>query len=302
LLKLRGREFFSGDAQCVVVEPRTPQPSFPLHEHDFCELVIVASGNGWHVLNGEPHLLSCGEVLYLGPGDRHAFEQVQDLYLTNVIYRPNGALLLPDRLRPYLQPSSEEVGERRYWHISEEAACRVKPLLAALSREARRSDVASNLMAESLLVQLIVTLWRDRFASDGQQLSARGRLAQVLRYLRHNCSECIDLDEVAQRFGYSPRNLRRVFRDATATTPHDYLVKLRVGRAMRALRTSDASITDVALASGFSDGNYFSHSFRKQTGISPSLYRREVGCLVSTAETEVRAAARQAGARRAARS
>ncbi|MEY2934007.1 MAG: HTH-type transcriptional activator RhaR, partial [Pseudomonadota bacterium] len=51
----------------MVVEPRAPQPSFPLHEHDFCELVIVASGNGWHVLNDEPHLLSCGEVLYLGP-------------------------------------------------------------------------------------------------------------------------------------------------------------------------------------------------------------------------------------------
>ena len=279
MLKLRGREFFSGDAQCVVVEPRAPQDSFPLHEHDFHELVIVSSGNGWHVLNGEPHLLSCGEVLYLGPGDRHAFEQVHDLFLTNVIYRPNAALLHPDRLRPYLQPSREEVGERRYWQISDEAASQVKPLLAALGREARHGDVASDLMAKALLVQLIVSLWRDRFASDGEQLSASGRLAMVLRYLRHNCAEPIDLDELAQRFGYSPRNFRRVFRDATATTPHDYLVKLRLGRAMRALRASDASITDIALAAGFSDGNYFSYSFRKQTGMSPSRYRREAGSL-----------------------
>jgi quercetin dioxygenase-like cupin family protein len=60
VLKLRGREFFQAESQHVVVEPRSPQPSFPLHEHDFHELVIVASGNGWHVLNEEPHLLSCG--------------------------------------------------------------------------------------------------------------------------------------------------------------------------------------------------------------------------------------------------
>jgi AraC-like DNA-binding protein len=275
LLKLRGREFFSGEAQCVVVEPRTPQSPFPLHEHDFCELVIVASGSGWHVLNGEPHLLSWGEVLYLGPEDRHEFEQVHDLYLTNVLYRPNGALLHPDRLRPYLQPSGEVAGERRYWQISDEAAARVQPLLAALGRESVHGDVASNLMAESLLVQLIVTLWRERFATDGRQLPAKGRLAQLAAYLRGNCTEAIDLDELAQRFGYSPRNLRRLFREVMATTPHDYLVKLRLGRAMRALRVSDASVTEVALASGFSDGNHFAHTFRKHTGLSPSRYRRE---------------------------
>jgi AraC family L-rhamnose operon transcriptional activator RhaR len=277
VLNLSAREFFRGDAQCVGVEPRAPQPAFPLHDHDFCEIVIVASGNGWHVLNGEPHLLSCGEVLYLAPEDRHAFEQVQDLYLTNVIYRPNGALLHPDRLRPYLQPAGEAPGERRYWQVSDDALRRLEPLLTALKHESQRADVASSLMAESLLVQLVVTLWRERFASDGQGLPAHGRLAELLKYLRHHCTQPIDLDELARRYGYSGRNLRRVFREATATTPHDYLVKLRLCRAIHALRTSDASITEVALASGFSDGNYFSYAFRKLTGMSPSRYRREVG-------------------------
>lgn len=275
MLKLREREFFHRASQCVAVEPRRPQPAFPLHAHDFCELVIVASGNGWHVLNGEPHLLSCGEVLYLGPEDRHAFDDVQDLHLTNVIYRPNAGLLRPERLRPYLEPNPEEAGERRYWQLSDDALGRMKPLLDALARESSESDAAAQLMAESLLVQLFVTLWRERFAADGQQLAPRARLAQLLGYLRRHCTQPIDLERLAQRFGYSPRNLRRVFREATATTPHDYLVKLRLGRAMRALRASDAPVTAVALASGFNDGNHFSYAFKKQTGMSPSRYRRE---------------------------
>lgn len=258
----------------MAVEPRSPQPSFPLHEHDFSELVIVASGSGWHVLNGEPHFLSCGEVLYLEPSDRHAFGDVQDLYLTNVIYRPNGALLHPERVRPYLQPSREAVGERRYWQLSDEVLAGLKPLLAALAGESRKNDAASDLMAEALFVQLLVTLWRERFATDGDQLSARGRLVHVMQYLRHHCTEAIDLDELAHRFGYSPRNFRRVFREATATTPHDYLVKLRLSRAMRALSTTDDKLTDVAFASGFNDTNHFAYSFRKLTGMSPSRYRR----------------------------
>lgn len=275
MLKLRGREFFHRESQFVVVEPRSPQPSFPLHGHDFYELVIVASGNGWHVLNGEPHLLSCGDIVYLETEDRHAFDEVHDLYLTNVIYRPNDGLLHPERLRPYLQPGKDEIGGRRHWQISDDARGRLKPLLTALAEESAKTDAASHLMAQSLFVQLIVSLWRDRFAADGQQLSARGRMTAVLKYLQENCTETIDLDELAQRFGYSARNLRRVFRETTATTPHDYLVKLRLARAMVALRKSDANVTDVALASGFNDGNHFSYAFRKLVGMSPSRYRRE---------------------------
>jgi AraC family L-rhamnose operon transcriptional activator RhaR len=276
LLRLEAREFFTSDTQCVAVEPRAPQAAFPVHEHDFCELVIVASGNGWHVLNDEPHLLSCGELLYLSPEDRHSFEQVNDLYLTNVIYRPNGTFLHPERLRPYLQPSRDEGGDQRYWQLSDEATARVGSLLAALSLESRSTDVASNLMAESLLLQLFVTLWRERFATHGEGLPSQSRLRLLIRYLRQNCTDHIDLDELAQRFGYSPRHLRRVFREALATTPHDYLMKLRLCRALRALRGSDASITDIALASGFCDGNYFSYVFRKQMGRSPSQYREQI--------------------------
>jgi AraC-like DNA-binding protein len=275
MLKLLARDFFRGQSQFVVVEPRSPQPRFPLHEHDFHEIVIVASGSGWHVLNDEPHLISCGEVLYLRTDDRHSFEEVHDLYLTNVLYRPSGALLHPDRVRPYL-PAADDDGERRYWQVSEDVIAGLQPLLAALARECRDRDAAAELMSESLFAQLVVTLWRDRFATDADRLPPSCRFAHVLRYLRQNCTQAIDLDEVAQRFGYSPRNFRRVFREATSTTPHGYLVKLRLGHAMRALRATDDNVTDIAFASGFNDSNYFSYAFHKLIGMSPSRYRQQI--------------------------
>jgi AraC-like DNA-binding protein len=277
-MKLLARDFFRAESQFVVVEPRSPQVLFPLHEHDFHEIVIVASGNGWHVLNDEPHLLSCGEVFYLRNGDRHAFDEVHDLYLTNVLYRPNDVLLHPDRVEPFVQPSAAEEGERRYWQISEPVLGRLQSFLSSIARESQHPDSASELMAESHFVQLLVTLWRARFATDGGKLSPSARLAQVLKYLRHNCTGPLDLDEVAHRFGYTPRTFRRVFRDATATTPHGYLVKLRLGHAMRTLRATDDKVTDIAFASGFNDANYFSYSFSKLLGMSPSQYREQARC------------------------
>lgn len=271
-MKLSVRDWFRRESQAVTVEPRTPQDRFPLHEHEFSEIVIVMSGNGWHVLNDEPQLITCGEVFYIRPEDRHAFEQVNDLVLTNVIYRPSERLLGPGRVQQLVEDGG--AGGRKRWQVTEDALGELRPLLEALTRETRSDDPLSDLMAESLFVQLAVALCRHRFAVDGADIPAVARFGHVLTYLRHHCGEDVDLDELARRFGYSPRTFCRVFREATATTPHNYLVQLRLSRAMRALRTTSDSITDIAFACGFHDSNYFSSCFSRMTGSSPSEYRR----------------------------
>lgn len=273
MLKLLAEDFFRRDSQSVQIESRAPQEPFPLHDHDFCEVVIVASGNGWHVLNGEPHLLSCGEVFYLRAGDQHAFEEVHDLYLTNVLYRHNDRLLQPARVDPFLENSRSDDGALRYWQVSEQVHARISALVAAIERESHRPDAASDAMAEALFIQLLVTLWRERLATAADRRAPPARLAQVLQYLRHHCTQPLDLDDVAEQFGFTPRTFRRIFREATATTPHGYLIKLRLEHAMRALRATDETVTEIAFASGFNDANHFSASFSKLIGMSPSRYR-----------------------------
>lgn len=271
-MKLSVRDWFRRESQAVKVEPRTPQARFPLHEHEFGEIVIVMSGNGWHLLNDEPQLITCGEVFYIRPEDRHAFEQVNDLFLTNVIYRPSERLLRPERIQQLLDVG--ETGGRKRWQVTEEGLQQLRPLLDALTRETCSEDPLSDVMAESLFVQLAVMLCRHRFAVDGGDIPEAARFGHVLSFLRHHCSEDVDLNGLAHRFGYTPRTFCRVFRDATATTPHNYLVQLRLGRAMHALRATPDSITDIAFACGFHDSNYFSSCFSKMTGFSPSEYRR----------------------------
>jgi AraC family L-rhamnose operon transcriptional activator RhaR len=272
-MKLVVHDWFRRESAAIAVEPRTPQARFPLHEHEFGEIVIVMSGNGWHVLNDEPQLITCGEVYYIRPEDRHAFDQVNDLYLTNVMYRPSERLLRPERIQQLLEPEGD--GGRRRWQVTEDGLREAQGLVDQLTRETRSDDPLSDVMAESIFLQLAVVLCRRRFAIDGDRLPPSARLGHLLAFLRHHCSEDVNLDEVAHRFGYSPRTFGRAFRDATATTPHSYLVQLRLGRAMRALRTTSDNITDIAFACGFHDSNYFSSCFSKMTGRSPSEYRRQ---------------------------
>jgi len=272
-MKLAANDFFGCESQRVAVERRTPQSRFPLHNHEFNEIVVVMSGNGWHVLNEEPRLITCGEIFYIRAEDRHAFEEVHDLYLTNVLFRTD-LLGHGSSLENPLEFEEQPTAQRRNWQINENVLKQLTPLLDSLYQESRSSDRLANVMTESLFLQLAVTLQRNRFAADGECLPSSSMLGHVLTYLRHNCAEQIDFDDVARRFGYSLHNFTRMFRDATATSPHNYLVRLRLGIAMRALRTSEDSVTDIAFASGFNDSNYFSYSFRKLTGLAPTEYRK----------------------------
>jgi AraC family L-rhamnose operon transcriptional activator RhaR len=271
-MRLAVRDWFRRRSQVVTVEPRSPQDQFPVHDHEFGEVVIVESGHGWHLWNDEPQFITGGEVFYIRPQDRHSFEQVSDLNLTNFLYRPSERLLGADRVHDLLE---DPEGHNR-WQLTDDALRRLEPLITELTREARSDDPHSDLVAEALFVQLAVALWRTRIPIDCDHLPARSRFGHVLAYLRHHCTADVDLDDVAHRSGYSLRTFTRTFREITGTTPHNYLVQLRIGHAKQAMRTTSDSITEIAFASGFHDSNYFSSCFSKMTGLSPSEYRRRV--------------------------
>jgi AraC family L-rhamnose operon transcriptional activator RhaR len=162
------------------------------------------------------------------------------------------------------------------WQLTDDTLRQLEPLITQLTREARSDDPCSDILAESLFIQLAVALWRHRFPIDCDHLPARSRFGHVLAYLRHHCTADVNIDDVAHRSGYSVRTFARTFREVTGTTPHNYVVQLRISHAKRAIRMTSDSITEIAFASGFHDSNYFSACFSKMTGLTPSEYRRQV--------------------------
>jgi len=273
-MKLLASDFFKSEDQAVAVEARAPQIAFPRHDHEFNELFVVLSGNGWHILNGAPHFITCGELFYVRAADQHEFADVDNLHLINVLYRLEAHTLKPAALNRLIEASEIPGARDCHWQITEDVIAKIRLVIADLECETKNADPFSHLMTESLFVQLCTTLYRNRFTADAASLPTAARFGHILRYLRHHHANEIDFDDVARRFGYSLRNFNRIFREATGTTPHNYLVKLRISAAMRALRHSDQSITTVALRCGFNDSNYFSYTFNHLTGMSPSEYRR----------------------------
>ena len=84
----------------------------------------------------------------------------------------------------------------------------------------------------------------------------------------------LDVPTLARVAHVSDAHFIRTFKAAFGETPHRYLQRRRVERAMWLLRSTDRSVTDVCMAVGFSSLGTFSRVFTEVVGEPPSAYRR----------------------------
>ncbi len=98
----------------------------------------------------------------------------------------------------------------------------------------------------------------------------------VVEILIESYGKELSLQAVAEKVNIAPTYLSHLFRKEMKITFSDYLTEVRIWAAKRMLLDEELKIHEIALKAGFSDNRYFSKVFKKNTGKSPSEYRRRV--------------------------
>lgn len=93
-------------------------------------------------------------------------------------------------------------------------------------------------------------------------------------FIAANYSQPISAEEIAAYANISRSALYRAFRRHLGVSPMQYVIRLRIEQAQTLLLSSDTTIADVARSVGYEDPLYFSRSFRANTGLTPSEFRR----------------------------
>jgi transcriptional regulator GlxA family with amidase domain len=109
----------------------------------------------------------------------------------------------------------------------------------------------------------------NRAVEDSNRRMLRARDAMDRTYAKP-----LDVPALARIALVSEAHFIRTFRATFGETPHRYLQRRRVERAMYLLRTSDRSVTEICVDVGFTSLGTFSRTFRDIVGQSPSDYRR----------------------------
>jgi AraC-like DNA-binding protein len=99
------------------------------------------------------------------------------------------------------------------------------------------------------------------------------RLLRARDAMDRRFAEPLDVPALAAIAHVSPAHFSRTFRATFGETPHRYLQRRRLERAMALLRQTDRSVSDICLDVGFTSLGSFSRTFRTVVGTSPTAFR-----------------------------
>ena len=253
------------------------------HEHDFCELVVVLGGMARHCLEGDHFPVAAGDVFLLQGRQRHYFYQRERLDLINVMYDPRRLNLPENNLRKLpgycamflLEPAFR--GQHRFasrLHLDSVQLARVEQLAGEIARETGTRLPGYEITLTSRLLDLIILLSRNYLGCETTEARALMRMGRVIGSLECEYHRTWTLEQLYRLAHMSRSHFMRVFRRATGQAPMAYLTNLRIRKAMDLLRSTDLSITEIAMNVGYNDSNYFTRQFKKVTQSTPGVFRK----------------------------
>ena len=253
------------------------------HGHPFYELVLVTGGTGVHVVEEREYPLAAGDVFLLYGGMTHHYIRTRELTLFNILFDPARLQLPLSELRqmpgyhmlfwlePRLRGTDRSCGRLQ---LRMRSLAQATAIVGRLREELDGTPDGYRFMACNALMELLGFLCRSCTESRQPALRPLLPLGAVLAHIEQHFGEPISIRQLCDVAHMSESSLTRFFRMAVGFAPIEYVIRVRAGHAAARLRTTDDRITDVALACGFSDGNYFSRQFRRLHGKSPRAYRQ----------------------------
>ncbi len=136
----------------------------------------------------------------------------------------------------------------------------------------------SDLEARALTMHLLTLLLRhyDYPVRSRPKRVSLSDAERGFRYLNTNFREAVSVDDAAAAAGMSKSYFMKVFRDVNGISPWEYVLLKRVSYAANLLKTTQDSVLDVAMQSGFNTKSSFNRTFRRVMKTSPAEYRTAV--------------------------
>ena len=268
--------------QMIAVRPHTRFTPFPMHSHDYVEILYMLSGETVHdIPSRDPLWLRAGELLMMNGQARHAIRQCGENDVgVNFIVRPSffdeamAVVGSSNALGRFLIDALKR-GESSVPCLHFQVAD--VPAIQSLLESMLFSLLDEKPVGQRILKTSMTLLFLQLLANTAQlTLPARNASAMVVSALdeiQHRY-QTISFRDVAAAWHVSPAYLSQQVKTATGLTCTQHLQKQRIAQAKRLLRDTDLSVLEICEAVGYSNTGYFYRIFQQETGNPPLEYRK----------------------------
>lgn len=252
------------------------------HRHPFHQVLYYSRGRGTQQLGDRAWPIRAGSLCFLRAGVLHSF--------VGLGARPATCLALDLELDlDGRAPPDGDGGVLRNAFVAGEQAVLALPAsfqrqvtaaMARIDRETSRRQTGYATAVQGMLLELLALFLRatPQTTASASRRGAPLRQSAVLRRTMAVADppddEALSLARAARQVGVSPNHLNRLLKQQTGATFRQLIIQRRIERAKALLALGDLNCTEVAMACGFSDSNYFARLFRGKVGLSPRQFRR----------------------------
>jgi AraC family transcriptional regulator len=256
-----GKAVVSREAEGFTVYETVHAPGIraPRHSHERGHLAFVLRGFFEEICDGK--VLECrpNSILFLAPDLVHSDDFNKGAQCLLIELCPSRLNRLRD-IMPLDEPIFRSEGMHHGWR---------------LHNELWRTDTASPLAIEGIVMEMLADVVRDHEVSRCADPPQWLRRAKEIIHDRYD--QRITHEEIAKEVSIHPVHLAAIFRRHYHHTIGDYVRRLRIERACEHLASSNVSLAEIALMSGFSDQSHFSKVFKNIVGSTPSSLRAHFG-------------------------
>ncbi len=257
-------------------------PNVEYHNHDFYEIFFYISGKVTYIIEGKSYRLKPGDIILINNRELHrtVIESGEDYERVVIWIKPDYITRLNTDSTD-LTMCFESSAKKKYNLLrpDTETLAYLKAIVQKIEKAYYNSGFGSEVLKYAHINELVVYLNKAYLYTKDEEIEVdieyNQKISNIIKYINANLDSQLSLENISAQFYISKYHLLREFKKYTGFTIHRFIQKKRLIMA-RMLLKENIKVSEVSMICGFGDYSNFIRTFKREYGISPKVFAREI--------------------------
>lgn len=251
------------------------------HLHREFEFLVLNKGRGKIFIDDVEYEINEGDVVFINSEALHVGVSIDEskAEFFAIVFAPEmfGSFGDDVIMNKYVFPvMNKMVGFQSIYSIEVPWQCRAIELLRDIHDVYRLAKPCYELRIKAMLMEVWELCFNESVSIHKSTASDRSveDMKKVFAYINREYMNSLSLEDMASQINMSRGYFCRRFSEIMHMTPFEYLMQVRIENSSRMLREGKLAVGEIALECGFNSFSYFSKTFKRFTGYTPSKYQK----------------------------